>query len=253
MDPDNKTTKQLKMKKISFISVIAYFILISCSNDNLFITGQGEVITKEIELEDFNSIAISGSHKVIISQGDVQKIEVTGHSNIIERLKRKVNQEIWCIELQNGNYKNAELVINLIMPETNSLKLSGSGSILVNEFYSTENLTIRTSGSGRIELNKNIGCENLNISIDGSGSVYANNQFENLQQLDIDIDGSGNYFGSKNPTENCNISISGSAQCDVFVYDFLSVKIAGSGRVNYKGNPTIETKISGSGKVTNVD
>lgn len=255
MDPTIKITKRFKiiekMKKINITLAIISLLFISCSDDNLFITGQGEIITQEIELEDFNSIAMSGSHEVIISKGAIQKIEVTGHSNIIERLNRSIQQDTWEITLKNGNYKNADLEIHIIIPETNNLYLSGSGSIIVNEFSSTNNVTISNSGSGQIELNKNSGCENLTISMDGSGSVYANNQFEDLQELDIDMDGSGNYFGAKNKTENCKIDISGSAQCDVFVYDFLSVKIAGSGEVNYKGNPTIETNISGSGKVNN--
>lgn len=237
------------MKNISLITVISCLLFIGCTNDDFFITGQGEITTQEIELEEFHSIAMSGSHEVIISKGTVQKITVTGYSNIIERLKRTVKYNVWDISLKNGNYKNGELIINITIPNTNGINLSGSGIILVNDFSSEEKVTIKNAGSGHIELNKNSGCKSLSISIDGSGKVYANKQFENLHQLNIDIDGSGNYYGPKNSTNICNVSINGSAQCNVFVNDYLNVKISGSGEVNFTGNPDIDSTISGSGRI----
>lgn len=242
------------MKNLYILSAIIALLITSCTNDNLFIRGEGDIITQEIDISTFDKIAMLGSHNVIISKGAEQKVEVTGHANIINRLKRNVNSGEWEIELEKGNYRNADLTVRIVIPTINSVELFGSGKITLNDLSSDEYLSVRIIGSGDIELNENIGCKNLDVRIDGSGNIYAKNNFIDLKNLSIDILGSGNYIGTMNTSENCSISIEGSSRCDINVSNELKVKITGSGVVNYNGDPTsIISDISGSGKINQLN
>ncbi len=235
------------MKKTAIIVIVLTMIMTSCQIDNT--VGEGPIVTQELTIDDFNGISTFGDDQVFITYGEIQKVTVIGHANIIERLGRDVKEGIWEMELENGSYKNSQLTFNIQMPLLNKVELSGSGYVEIADFTSYKNVEVNLYGSGNITFNGNVGCENLGIDIEGSGTVYALGKFKNLVNLDIDIDGSGVYDGFKNTSVMCKINIIGSSTCYVAVEELLDVKILGAGIINYKGNPTIQTNISGSGKL----
>lgn len=237
------------MKNAIILSLISILLLTSCADDDLYV-GEGEIITKELTLNDFNAIKAIGSYDIIISKGATQKVEVTAHSNIIERLETHVYNNIWGIELRDGNYRNSDLTIHISLPTLNKAMLEGSGEIIVNDFSSDEDAFFGIYGSGDIHFYNNNGCKNLSLEIDGSGNIFSNNQFENLENINLKIIGSGNYNGFENNTQNAIIDIEGSGDCNISINKILNVKIDGSGTINYKGNPiSIESNIKGPGKI----
>lgn len=235
------------MKKLFITLTMLSLLFVSCSENDSYITGEGEIITTEISIDAFKGINSFGTNDVTITRGDVQKVEVTGHANIIERLKTDVNSGIWQIELEKGNYRNAELSFQIVVPLINYVALTGSGNIDLNDFNSEADVAIEIYGSGNIDASENSGCENLNIIIEGSGSINAMNNFNDLNDLDLTISGSGGFNGFSLVADNCDIDIDGSSVCNVTVETLLNVEIKGSAIVNYKGNPTINSNISGSG------
>jgi len=258
--PDLKLNNELnlktnKMKNLLKITLMLSFIFAtsSCSTDDDCITGGGSVTTQTIQLESFSGIQSSGSDSVIISQGDVQEVTVTGHPNIISRLKRNVSNGIWKAELEDGCYNDNNLEINIKVPNMNYVKLAGSGNVVINDFINQQNMEIIIEGSASVELNNNQGAQNLDISIEGSGYVIGNGSFENLESLDIQILGSGYYNAFSMETNSCRIYTVGGGYCNVFVNDNLDITIDGSTEVNYKGYPTITSNISGSGSINDVN
>jgi hypothetical protein len=245
------------MKKLiyTFFTILSLSLTItSCSNNGLCIVPEGSITTREISISDFDGIRAYGSDNITITQGEVQKVEVTGHANIIDRLETSVSNGIWGVKLENGCYKgNTSLSINIFIPKINLIAMEGSGNVIVNDLTDQEDLVYELTGSGNVEFHKNQGTEKLFIKIGGSGNVKALDDFVDLKYLEIDITGSGNYDGFPNTTDECNINIEGSGNCFVNVRNLLDVVILGSGDVNYKGNPEINASITGSGKVKNAN
>ena len=238
------------MKKVIFLVIsCGLFLFTSCENNDY--VGEGEFISKDLSLNGFNKIVSSGSFNVIVSKGNPQQVTVTGYSNIIEQLKTNIENGNWNIELKKGRYKNADLTINIVVPELNGAILEGSGEIRINDFKSGENVAIGVSGSGNIFVNENQGCENLEVTIEGSGNVYLNNNFINLSYLNLKIKGSGSYEGFVALSPKVDLNMEGSGNCNLFVTETLNAQINGSGNVNYKGNPMVISKIKGSGTINN--
>jgi hypothetical protein len=77
-------------------------------------------------------------------------------------------------------------------------------------------------------------------------------EFSGAQQerLDIYITGVGNVDAYDMPVNTCNITISGTSNCQVHVNELLDVVISGVGNILYRGNPTVNTDISGVGNVS---
>lgn len=238
------------MKKLLIFSAFIILFLSACNDDDTY-TGEGPIVTEELSLEAFSAIEAMGSMDIVISQGSEQKVEVTGHANIIDRIETSVNNGIWKIKLKDGSYKNADLSFSIIIPELNAASMEGSGDIDINDFSSKENVFLRIIGSGDIQLDENTGCENLNIDIEGSGNINANGAFSDLVNVDIEIVGSGSSDGFALAADQVEINIVGSADCSVTANTSLKVTIDGSGTVRYKGDPVIESDISGSGKIIN--
>lgn len=236
-------------KPLLFFAFITLF-LTACNDDDTY-TGEGPIVTEELTLEAFSAIEALGSMDVIVSKGAQQKVEVTGHANIIDRIKTSVSNEVWKINLKDGSYRNADLTFNIVIPELNAASIEGSGDIDINDFSSKENVFLGIIGSGDIQLAGNMGCENLFIEIEGSGNVTANGEFIDLETADIEIIGSGSLDGFALEAEQVAVNILGSADCAVTAHINLKVDIDGSGMVRYKGDPNIESNISGSGKIIN--
>ena len=240
------------MKKAILFSILIALFLVSCDDDDTY-TGEGPIVTEELNLEDFSGIEAIGSMDVIISEGAEQKVEVTGHANIIDRLETAVSNGIWKVKLKDGSYKNADLTFNIVIPMLNRASIEGSGDISINDFTSVDDVYLGIIGSGNIQLDENDGCENLVVEIEGSGHVNAKEEFEDIESLDIEIIGSGSFDGFPVEADQVIINIVGSADCAITVNIGLKVDIDGSGIVSYKGNPTIESNISGSGKIINAN
>lgn len=58
----------------------------SCSDDGICTKGEGRIVTETFELDDFSAIDLAESADVTITQGDIQKVTVTGHTNILDLL-----------------------------------------------------------------------------------------------------------------------------------------------------------------------
>jgi len=83
------------MKTINIIIaaiLLGTIVTQSCTKEYARIEGTGSIVTQTLNLRDFNGIAAAGADDVVISYGPEQKVEVTGHSNIISRIKIILNR-----------------------------------------------------------------------------------------------------------------------------------------------------------------
>ncbi|MBN2892465.1 MAG: DUF2807 domain-containing protein [Bacteroidales bacterium] len=256
------------MKKLNLLAlgiILISLVFTSCEKNFLYITGEGAVITKTLELPDISAVTNNDCFDVVIVQGDTQKIEVVGQSNIIDRLKTNVIGGKWNVSLLPGRYKNFDLTVYITVPDINSIKINGSGNIEVGGFYELSDLDIQISGSGNITVMDTIFAQNIDAEIQGSGSInfYAvadniDTQIMGSGTIEVEgttvtqsirIDGSGNYKAFDLMSENATVRVSGSGDSKINVEKNLEVDIYGSGDVYYIGYPSIDINIAGSGSI----
>jgi hypothetical protein len=255
------------MQRINFILATTLFLsfiaLTSCDNDKC-ITGDGGIVTREIDLDGFHSISTSGSFTITIEQSADQRVEVVSHQNIIDDLEREVTDSTWNIELSENCYRNLDITVRIYIPEIRAIESSGSIDVVLNSFDDLNSLDINCSGSEKIfqsgvleiadrfsfntsgstELVANVNTKQVDITISGSGNATLQGTTESQE---INIPGSGNISAFNMESDTCYVDIPGSGNLDVTVNDYLDVQISGSGNVRYMGNPTINSNITGSG------
>jgi len=196
----------MKNLKLSIIGIaVAALLFNSCTKDYLQIEGTGTITTKTLQLNDFTSINMLGVDDVIISYGAEQKVTVTGHPNIISRIKTKVSNKTWNMELEDGNYGNYELTYYLTLPVIEKITSEGTGNIVITDFISQDNLSLKLIGTGNFQ-GFPMTVKNCNVDISGTGNC----EVSVGASLDVKIEGTGNVFYKGNPSIKTNISGSGS-------------------------------------------
>lgn len=243
------------MKTQNLFIVIILFLastLASCIRvdfEGNCIHGQGEIVEQEINLDDFTNLENSSSINVIVGQGSEQKVLAVGHANIIEHLNTTVTNQRWDIDLDNGCYSFFDLTIYVTVPEIESIKVSGSGKVVLEDFNQEINPTISLSGSGNFRMNEFETADELNVSVSGSGSFYADKNVTCFKKLTVRTSGSGGFKGFEIETEDCKATTSGSGSIQVSVSENLDATIAGSGDIIYKGTPRLTSSDNGSGNL----
>ncbi len=233
-----------------FILFFSVLFLASCNDNNsLCLNGDGQIINRELNLENIHSIVLDLPADITIKESSTQKIEIAAQQNIIDQILQHsvVSQGVWRIRVNQNCVIGEDIRFFIEIPEIKMLSLDGSGNIMTQGiFENIENLDLDIDGSGTIDVEIKSTNKILAI-IDGSGEIKLDG--EESSEIFIDIDGSGMVQAFGMTTETCNVSIDGSGDVEVFVNQNLDVDIDGSGDLCYKGDPIVTSRISGSGSI----
>ena len=195
----------MKNLKFSIVTIaIASLLNSSCTKETSLIEGIGAITTETLTILEFSGIAMEGVDNVIISYGPEQKVEVTGHSNIINRIQSEVTNGIWYMELERGNYGRYELTYYITLPSIEKVSNTGSGNVSITDPMETGYMDISLMGSGSFS-GFSLSAEFCQVDINGSGNC----EVTAWKTLDVSIDGSGSVFYKGSPSIKDHISGSG--------------------------------------------
>ena len=213
------------MKKFSFIIIAAAALLSSCTiKVSNTIDKDEKQITKNLDLKDFNGIAIAGSGDVEYVQDSIYKVELIGSEEALKELKLEVKDSILEIPREGNNcffigkklvISGNEFTVKISSPNLKNISIAGSGDFVSKKPLVTSELKASIAGSGDIKFDT-ITAKKVEVEIAGSGDVVMKEK--NVDTTRFSIAGSGDietYF------DNCNV-----------VY----TSIAGSGDIRLSGN-----------------
>ncbi len=226
------------------------FALTLCIFTNLQLNAQtkdGNIITKTVNTQPYNSVMVSGAMEVFLEKGTEGRIEVTADKKIQDKIIVESDGETLKISIKNPPtfYKTEKIKITVPFQEISKISLNGSGSIEGKNLIQNKSLAIDVNGSGNINLA--IEASILDVQLNGSGDVEINGK---ATDVEVKTTGSGNFKGKELISENAQIYISGSGDSTIYVKNSLKARIEGSGSIFYGGNPASNNiKVMGSGKV----
>jgi hypothetical protein len=208
--------------------------------------------TMKYDMSAFTEITVKNNAKLILKQDSVQSVTATANDEIFDKLVVEIKDRKLIIRYSSNTWfdsgwKSGPLTVYVSMPQIDELTVSGSGSIIADEFVSARVLDCYVSGSGSIRLSK-LKAEKITSGVSGSGHLQLAGDDVGTD-LKMSVSGSGGVKASGLKAKNVNVLISGSGNCAVYASEKLDCKIAGSGNVTYTGNPQINSTVVGSGKV----
>lgn len=221
------------MKNLAIITVILSTVFFTSCRKHALI-GEGPIVNETRELPSFTSVAADGSVDVVVHPSNTNRAIVSGYGNLVPQYETEVNG--------NGRLrlKFRDKFINV---RHNNIRV---------DVYTTGISSYSINGSGNTTIRQGMTTENMDLEINGSGDIHVEqNKFVNMN---CKVNGSGNIHAQSCTTDHANITISGSGNVKLAVLKTLSVRISGSGDVDYWGSPQItKMDVSGSGDIKKRD
>lgn len=221
--------------------------LVSCSDELIpGITGRGEIVEQNMNVDDMTGFVTTISAEVYISQGTQQEVRVVAQQNIIDNIDfDPVTDGIWTIHYRDNVWNAKPVKIYITLPTLTLAGISGSGEIKgLTPFTGLEDLSLVVSGSGSMDLETE--SQKLDAAISGSGDLVISGK---TGQVTLVVSGSGGFHGTDLVTPQAEMTISGSGSARLTVEEHLHALVSGSGNVYYLGNPELDVHVSGSGSV----
>ena len=239
--------KEMMMKKyISILFLVCAIIAISgCISPHG--SGSGNVVNATRNVSGFNSVVLSGTGTLVITQGNNESLVIEAEDNVGPNITTNVNNNQLSISQINTPVPTKPIKYYLTVKDLNSIQIDGAGQIESNTL-NTNNLTIKINGAGQSTMT-NLNVITLIIDINGAGKLNLGGTATNQT---IKIAGAGNYNATNLTSKTASINIDGGGNAVIRASDLLNVIINGAGDISYIGNPQINKQISGAGNVKQV-
>ena len=234
------------MKPFSSILIFSAIVLFT-SSCRKRIEGSGNFITQERPVSPFTEVESDGSFTVIVKEDSIQKVTIYGEDNILPHITTRVEANRLRIYYDDDLFKKFKehgITIRISVPQLNNVSLTGSGKVYSEGTINSTVFFAVISGSGEIDLTLN--CIEARTFISGSGDISLHGTSPGATHS---VSGSGDVKAFDMLSDDVDVTIGGSGNCDVHAEKTLKVKISGSGDVRYIGSPLVQTSISGSGSV----
>lgn len=268
---DIKTGLIMKTSILSISALIICMAFGSCCMGKT-VKGNGNIVTREFQIGQFDEIELSLPATVNYSKGDHYGCIVKVDENILEYLDICTSESD--LELKKAKrYRSVNLhatkfVIEVVSPTMKGIEIAGSGDVNVLSGMVGEKMSVEIAGSGDVNFKEPIEFREFDAEIAGSGDVKVM-KHSDLQKFDVEIAGSGDVVLIDANVLYADIEIAGSGDVNLKgvvrkakvetagsgdvvlgeVVERIDYGIVGSGDIYYGGNPTVKGSKAGSGNI----
>ena len=204
------------------------------------------VATRDLDLTNFDQLAMGSAFSIRVKQGTNFSIKATGELNDLDDLDASVSRSgVLEIKYRNSWRKSRDRMdIDIIMPSLRGVDFSGASVSTVEGFENERTLDYRLSGASKSTF---VGsAERLSIDLSGASELVLNGR----SGLVIgEISGASQLYAFDFPVNEADLDLSGASRARVKVAKFLKVDASGASNVRYLGDPTVEQRLSGSSSV----
>ena len=226
------------MKKIFYIAAVA-LLCTSCFHVNTNYTGgknaikgTGAVISKTLDLKDFDTIEINGGADVTFNQASVYEVTVRTQENIFDWLDYKVEGTKLILQIKDKKNVRAEVFDIVIQaPELNKVQVNGASDFDIKGLRIDGDLDVQVNGAGDLDFNE-VACESLTVQVNGAADATLSS-LEIRKTLKVEVNGAGdvNITGS---TQDVSLQVNGAGDIDA-----TGLKVAGEVKQHKAGIATI--------------
>lgn len=248
---------------------------ITVYSQGTFAEGNGNVVTRDIEVSVFDEISIALPASVTYAVADKCSCRVTLDENLFECVD--IYQKGDCLKvemvktLQQSDLKPTKFVIELTAPTLEEISLVGGGDFSFVTPFEAPKLEINTAGAygvffdetatiDEFEMNlagagklvcKNLHSDHLDWNVAGVGKLLCKNLI--ADNVDLSVAGSGGIVIEAGTVKSADLSVAGSGYIETrCALESMDYNIAGSGRIYYYGDVKVKGYLMG-GKIKRID
>ncbi len=132
------------------------------------VKGNGEVIDKSYGYDAFTEV-VSSDIDTTITQSEKFEINVTADSNLIDHILVEKDKGVLSVKLQNGQYMDATMSVEITMPNLQKLTQYGAAQMTFSGFDQSD-LELNVMGAGQVAGTDNL-VTNLVLNSQGASSL----------------------------------------------------------------------------------
>lgn len=228
------------------VGLFAVFALLitSCAGQ----IGSGRVVSEQRQVSGFDTVVLSGSGEMTITQGAGEALTIEAEDNLISLIESKVTGKTLTIGGRPGAViitPRRPIKYALTVKDLRELDISGAAAVRA-ESLGTDQLRVSLSGAGSIEIS-GLEATSLQASTSGAGGLKF---VGTVSDQRVQLSGLGGYEAGDLRSQRAQVTISGAGGATVWATESLDVNISGAGSVRYYGSPSVNQEISGAGGVT---
>jgi hypothetical protein len=240
------------MKRAILFVMVALSIFSSCKKENLCdcIKGTGSIKKEQRAASDFTSIEVHKNISVIITQDNINSVEVKAGENLLPLIKTEVkNGQLYITNHNTCNWVRSyskEIVVYVYAKNLREISSYSARDITSSNTITSSVITILNFLNGDISLDINAD-ESYTKQMGAGGDITVTGH-TNFNY--IFSQGYGYLHLENLESTKAMVSQHGTSDIHMNASDELDVEITGIGSVFYSGNPVVSQRPSpGSGKL----
>ena len=190
------------------------------------VVGSGKIVAEPRTVHDFNAVTVSGSSRVIITQGDQESLTISADDNILPYLTSEVKDGRLTLGIKpNTSLRSTQTVVyRLGVKALKDLDLSGNTDVEAAKL-TADRLKVTHAGNGTTTIAGTVAHQEINLS------------------------GNTNFNGKNLVGKEAVVDAAGTGRAVVRISDKLDAHASGTTTIEYIGNPTVTKDEQGTGKV----
>ena len=222
-----------------FVAALAVITLNSCAFDINFgqENGNGNVVTEERNIRDFNKVKGSAGLDVYLTKGSENKVVVEADENLLEFIETEVHNGRLTIgtERSIGRSKAKKVYVTYI--ELSEIAASSGSDVIVNSVVKNENISLDASSGADLEVE--VFAKDLYVEASSGADIKVRGKATKLKAK--------SSSGSEIDAEelfviSCDADASSGGDITVNVKEDLETEATSGGTIRYYGNPSAVSK-----------
>lgn len=216
------------------------------------IKGDGNIVTRPIDVSAFDIVSTSLSATVNFTLADNYSCTVSVDENLFDCLDIKVEGNELLMgkqkEHKNVGLDATKFVIEVTAPSLKAVNLAGSGTFNALSPLQGEGMEVNLAGSGDVVFHQPVRAHEVELNVAGSGDLLCKELVADV--LDSNIAGSGDLKVDNGMVKEATASVAGSGDIVLTcAIDTLDANVAGSGDIKARVNGKLTYGIFGSGDI----
>jgi hypothetical protein len=224
----------MKTLKLTLM-LIPFFVICGCYWEMPeSVSGNGDVITRERDIPEFNGISVSAGIDVYITQAGEENVKVATDENLLDVVKTEVKDGILKIYASKNIRRAASKKVYVDYVNLNKIKVSSAGDLKGENTLNTDNLEIGLSSAGDLKLDVIAQKIYIDISSSGNGNLSGKTDY-----LKASLSSAGDLNAFDLEARVGDISVSSAGDARVFITEEASFSCSSAGDIVYRGDPRI--------------
>jgi hypothetical protein len=237
------------MRRIIFV---AFVVSLFCSCKffgGKRVNGNGNVVTRDISVAEFNSIEAGSAMQIRIKQGPAS-VQLKTDENLQEYFTIKVDGKTLVIEQKSGYSLSSkeEIIVYISAPTFENLSVGGASKLISEGLITADEIELHGSGANRFDME----LKASKVLADFSGSSTLNLK-GSANDFVTDASGASKIYCLEFITQEADVDVSGASHAELAVEKELKVDASGASHVEYKGNANVKQNSSGASNVKKID